>query len=353
MLVPSLSSTVYLSSYLCESRMRSIMSGGKPSGVGQPWTIWEWISHLKVCLAISRSCLTCLSVVLAPQDIVISHTSSKSSSLSPVAALHAYISSLPTQTSIPTAITNLIRLLLLYTAKSRSSSHVLLGTSLTSLSISLISSIGQGGGVGVREEVGEVWSPGQTLGSDPEKKRTRIHINRPLREVGMKECAIWAWWNDLRVIGRDRFAGGKHGIGALTRGEIVVRYMCLLLLNVVHGIPADFIVGLEQDYPSTVSTIARTCGKLTPKVAILEEGETAGACCAWCERLVLWSNHSRCAKSTSQTNTTRYHGTVEESNSNQILWRHRYYLGSSPSRTSISPRIPSPFRRHGRPSRAQ
>jgi hypothetical protein len=28
---------------------------------------------------------------------------------------------------------------------------------------------------------------------------------------------------------------------------------------------SDFIIGLERDYPSTVSTIARTCGKLAPK----------------------------------------------------------------------------------------
>ena len=34
----------------------------------------------------------------------------------------------------------------------------------------------------------------------------------------------------------------------------------------------DFIVGLEQDYPSTVSTIVRTCSKLAPK------GEVAGKC---------------------------------------------------------------------------
>jgi cytoplasmic tRNA 2-thiolation protein 2 len=45
-----------------------------------------------------------------------------------------------------------------------------------------------------------------------------------------------------------------------------------------NGTTADFIVGLERDYPSTVSAIARTCGKLAPK-----NDDTAGIC-TLCER---------------------------------------------------------------------
>jgi len=64
----------------------------------------------------------------------------------------------------------------------------------------------------------------------------------------MKECALWAWWCGLRIVGTSRLLNddGKHGIGSLTR---------------------DFIFGLETDYPATVSTIARTCAKLAPKEA--------------------------------------------------------------------------------------
>lgn len=47
----------------------------------------------------------------------------------------------------------------------------------------------------------------------------------------------------------------------------------------------DFIVGLEKDFPSTVSTIARTCGKLAPKD---EQGEN----CALCERYVIFLRFS-------------------------------------------------------------
>jgi cytoplasmic tRNA 2-thiolation protein 2 len=65
----------------------------------------------------------------------------------------------------------------------------------------------------------------------------------------MKECALWAWWCGLSIVGTSTTLpndGGKHGIGSLTR---------------------DFIHGLETDYPATVSTIARTCAKLAPKEA--------------------------------------------------------------------------------------
>ncbi|KAJ6576474.1 hypothetical protein DFH09DRAFT_361875 [Mycena vulgaris] len=169
----------------------------------------------------------------------------------PIAALRAYIASLPTQTAVPSAIQTLVRLLLLHTAWATQSSHLLLGTSLTSLSVSLIASIAQGGGFVVREEAQEEWQPTVHVGA----ART-VRLNRPLRDVGMKECAVWAWWRGLRVVGKEGGLAGKQGIGALTK---------------------SFIVGLERDYPSTVSTIARTCGKLAPK-------DTAEGACILCER---------------------------------------------------------------------
>jgi cytoplasmic tRNA 2-thiolation protein 2 len=50
---------------------------------------------------------------------------------------------------------------------------------------------------------------------------------------------------------------------------------------VTLSLALDFIIGLEKDYPSTVSTIARTCNKLTTK----EESSTI---CLFCERCVLF-----------------------------------------------------------------
>ncbi|KAF9267789.1 hypothetical protein L218DRAFT_893922 [Marasmius fiardii PR-910] len=192
-----------------------------------------------------------IGIDLNNEELMISELSNENSD--PIPRLRSFISALPTPTAIPSAIQNLIRLLLLHTARMSDSSHLLLGTNLTSLSISLISSISQGGGFTVREESFEEWSTGP---KDDLSTPAVIRVNRPLQDITLKECVVWAWWNNLRVIGRDKFPGGRQGIGALTR---------------------DFIVGLEQGYPSTVSAIARTCSKLAPRFS-------AGGTCALCQR---------------------------------------------------------------------
>ncbi|KDQ24464.1 hypothetical protein PLEOSDRAFT_1047482 [Pleurotus ostreatus PC15] len=165
----------------------------------------------------------------------------------PLDRLRAYLSAMPTQTALLSSVQALIRLLLLYSARSTQSSHLLLGTSLTSLSINLISGIAQGGGFAVREEVDEEWHTSTEM---------TIRVIRPLRDLIMKECTAWAWWNHLTVVGEAPIPSAKQGIGSLTK---------------------DFIVGLETDYPSTVSTIARTCSKLAPK-------DKATGVCALCQR---------------------------------------------------------------------
>ncbi|PIL35675.1 hypothetical protein GSI_02405 [Ganoderma sinense ZZ0214-1] len=181
----------------------------------------------------------------------------------PLAALHTYFSSLPTPTAVHTSIQTLTRVLLLYTALHTGSSHLILGTSLTSLAVSLISGVAQGSGFNVREEMLEEWSPDPGVTEVPElwpedgkraqKLKRTVRIVRPLRDIGMKECAAWAWWSHIPVVGKEKWLwpGAKPGIGTLTK---------------------DFILGLEQDYPSTVSTIVRTCAKLQPK------GEVDGKC---------------------------------------------------------------------------
>lgn len=173
---------------------------------------------------------------------------------SPTESLRTYISSLPTPTAVANAIQVLVRMLLLYTAASRRCSHLLLGTSLASLSISLISSISQGGGYSVREETHEEWS----CRRDTEASDQTVRVIRPLRDIGSKECAFWAWWNRLKIAKKYRYSGGRQDIAALTR---------------------DFILGLEKDYPSTVSTIVKTCNKLTTK-------EDSDLRCLMCDRLV-------------------------------------------------------------------
>ena len=154
--------------------------------------------------------------------------------------------------------------MLLHTAASRRSSHLILGTSLTSLSINLISGIAQGAGFSVAEEAKEEWNPKLENG-------ITVRIVRPLRDVGMKECALWAWWCGLSIVGTSTpLNGGKHGIGSLTQGDwidISLKKNNNTNNQITYSVNTDFIYGLETDYPATVSTIARTCAKLAPKEA--------------------------------------------------------------------------------------
>lgn len=162
-----------------------------------------------------------------------------------VAALQAHLLALPTPTATLSTLSTLTRLLLLYTAYSIGASHLVLGTSLTSLSISLISSIAQGGGFVVPQAIQEEWAPPSVERIPGDSSwNGEVRLVRPLRDVGMKECQAWVWWHQLPVVGKQRIPIPKQNIGHLTKG---------------------FIIGLERDYPSTVSTIAKTAGKLAPK----------------------------------------------------------------------------------------
>lgn len=153
-----------------------------------------------------------------------------SSASTPLQALHGYMSSLPTATAVPTTVQTLVRLLLLHTAVQSGSSHLVLGTSLTSLAVSLISGISQGRGYNLKEEVQEEWVPDDSdepcppgSGSKQGGARARkpyVRVIRPLRDIGRKECALWAWWRGLNVVGKEQqpWSGAKQDIGILTRG---------------------------------------------------------------------------------------------------------------------------------------
>jgi len=131
---------------------------------------------------------------------------------SPLASLKQYLAALPTQTAFFTAIQTITRLLLLHTAASHQASHLLLGTSLTSLSVNLISNIAQGSGFAIVEEIQEEWAPQSPPGIP-------IRVVRPLRDIGMKDCAIWNWWHGLRSVNRPPpTSGGEvNSINTLTR----------------------------------------------------------------------------------------------------------------------------------------
>lgn len=184
--------------------------------------------------------------------------SNRRSTSTPLQSLRSYLASLPTATALSATLQTLTRLLLLHTAIDTGSSHLVLGTSLTSLAISLISGVAQGRGFNVKEEMQEEWTSDRDLntpvandsqsnaskgkrGNNVERRSKRsVRVIRPLRDVGMKECAMWAWWNGLKVTGKEKWQwpGVKQDIGILTKGlsasHSLYQYMFLTILCRLH-----------------------------------------------------------------------------------------------------------------------
>ena len=103
-------------------------------------------------------------------------------SLGPDAALRTFLDALP-PSSVIMALTHMQRVLLLHTAKSLACSHLLLGDSITSLSMSLLSAIALGGGHSLQYEQTEQWR--------------QVQILRPVTELTAKECGAWIHWNQI------------------------------------------------------------------------------------------------------------------------------------------------------------
>jgi cytoplasmic tRNA 2-thiolation protein 2 len=139
------------------------------------------------------------------------------SGLDPKASLKAHLAALPTPTAVQRTVATLIRLVLVHTARSLCCSHLLLGTSLTSLSISLIDSIAQGGGFALSQEAYEECRPSSRSSTST---LPVIRIVRPLHDVGMKECGAWTYWHNLEFGGRSLpvSLSSKQTIQDLTKG---------------------------------------------------------------------------------------------------------------------------------------
>ena len=115
------------------------------------------------------------------------------------------------------------------------------------MSISLITSISQGGGYNVQEESYEELCSEAKTGDNSQDKTRSLLILRPLQDIGMKECAAYAWWNKIEVAGKeslpgmtgkstnkrmppDRHRGYQDNIG------VVGSYQTSILLQIVVGL---------------------------------------------------------------------------------------------------------------------
>ena len=194
----------------CVCKMHSIEAGGKEFQAAHLPVSQTYPGLVEVRAIIYQTMLFKVLIFLSPSDA------------GAVAALRAHLLALPTPTATQSTLSTLTRLLLLYTAYSIGASHLVLGTSLTSLSISLISSIAQGGGFVVPQSIQEEWIPPlvERVPADSAWNR-EVRLVRPLRDVSMKECQAWVWWHQLPVVGKQRILIPKQTIGHLTKGRYI------------------------------------------------------------------------------------------------------------------------------------
>jgi hypothetical protein len=210
----------------CVCKMHSTEAGGKEFQEAQLPVSPTYLGLVEVRAIISQTVLSELLIPLSPSDA------------GSVAALRALLHALPTPTATLSTLSTLTRLLLLYTAYSIGASHLVLGTSLTSLSISLISSIAQGGGFVVPQSIQEEWIPPfvERVPGDS-SWNGEVRLVRPLRDVSMKECQAWVWWRQLPVVGKQRIPIPKQTIGHLTKGRHIYELLsCFLRLTNAYRI---------------------------------------------------------------------------------------------------------------------
>ena len=122
--------------------------------------------------------------------------------------LEQYLRGLPTESARVTTMRTLTRLAVEHHARALGASHLLLGTSLSSISSAMISRICQGGGF--------------TLASERGNHTDNLYVVAPLQDVMAKECAAWLKWNDLQTIGGTT-PRPVASIESLTRGTSLCR----------------------------------------------------------------------------------------------------------------------------------
>ncbi|KAL1923429.1 uncharacterized protein VTP21DRAFT_8409 [Calcarisporiella thermophila] len=158
---------------------------------------------------------------------------------SPSEMLQSLIKAVSKLTSKEDIIRHLRMNLLLEIARREGCSFIFLGDSASRLAIKIIALTSKGRGFSL---------PIDTAGES--SWFGDITIMRPMKDANSKEIAMYNKFNGLDPVAipnLSTYAPAKASIDRLTE---------------------DFIVGLDKDFPSTVSTIARTGAKLTANQAI-------------------------------------------------------------------------------------
>ncbi|GAA5902281.1 hypothetical protein JCM5296_003971 [Sporobolomyces johnsonii] len=199
-----------------------------------------------------------------------------SSSLSPLSQLHSLLSPTPalSPTSSTALRTALLSSLLRQTARQRGAEILLLGDSGTRIGIKILAGMAEGRGFSAGEEVASEYV------DRSEGDEWPLLVVRPLALSLAKEVVYYGETEGLEtltVVNEETSVAGMGGAGS--EGKKDVKKMG------IGALVEDFILSLESQFPSTVSTVVRTAHKLglrTADAAIRSNGEHGTETCALC-----------------------------------------------------------------------
>ncbi|GAA5926637.1 hypothetical protein JCM1841_003189 [Sporobolomyces salmonicolor] len=202
--------------------------------------------------------------------------SSSSSSLSALSQLHSLFTRNPalSSTSSTALRTALLSSLLRRTARQRGAEVLLLGDSGTRIGIKILAGMAQGRGFSAGEEVASEYV------DRSEGAGCEVLVVRPLALSLAKEVVYYGKTKGLEtvtVLNEETSVAGMNRLGGEGRKDVKKRG--------IEALVEDFVLSLESQFPSTVSTVVRTAHKLglrAADAAIRSHGERGTETCALC-----------------------------------------------------------------------
>ncbi|KAI8073987.1 hypothetical protein BC940DRAFT_231953 [Gongronella butleri] len=182
---------------------------------------------------------TVLKKVAGSDEAFLVALSKESSTMSNEERLRALFKSINKNTAKEDLFWHLKLAMLLAMARREGCDYIFLGDTATRQSIKMISCISHGRGYSIPFDVGvevEGCFPG-------------VVLLRPMKDALTKEVAVY---NHLHGLTGDVIAPQNFGTYMPPKSSI-------------ERLTEHFIVGLDRDFPSTVSTVSRTASKLTPQ----------------------------------------------------------------------------------------
>jgi len=152
-------------------------------------------------------------------------------------------------------IQNLRRHAIIQGAELMQCKKVFTGENATKISIDLLTGVSLGKGGNLAQETGF-----------RDTRHSDIMMLRPLRDVSGKELALYAQYHCLSIFSEPTITTGKESLFSIRK------------------LTEDFLIGLHNDFPATLSTVFKTGDKL--QVEMNEDGKGDDNTCVFCDALL-------------------------------------------------------------------